>query len=339
MTRREFFLAAPLTPMLMGAANTGARLGVDLFSVRSQKWTPIESLDYCARLGAKLVHFSEIRFLGSLDDENLRQVRAHANKLDISVEIGMRSCCPTSKMFDPKLGTAEEQLIRMLNAARTIGSPIVRTVLGSTADRDPIERHIESTVRVLKGVRSRAMDLGVKIAIENHAGDMQARELKVLIESAGKEFVGVCLDSGNPLWTLEDPHLTLETLSPYVLTAHFRDSAVWRVPEGAAVAWVRMGEGNVEIGEYIAKFRRMCPDRAITHETIVTGPRVFPYLDAKFWEPYRNQPAWEFARFLKIAEQGKPRLPFPALQGVAAQVREREDLEASFSFTRNILNL
>ena len=129
--------------MLMGAADAGARLGVDLFSVRSQRWTPIEYLDYCARLGAKLVHFSEIRFLGSLDDENLRQVRDHAKKLDISVEIGMRSCCPTSKMFDPKLGTAEEQLIRMLNAARTIGSPIVRTVLGSAADRDPIERLAE----------------------------------------------------------------------------------------------------------------------------------------------------------------------------------------------------
>jgi hypothetical protein len=78
--------------------------------------------------------------LGSLDDENLRQVRAHAKKLDISVEIGMRSCCPTSKMFDPEFGTAEEQLIRMLNAARTIGSPIVRTVLGSAADRDPTVR-------------------------------------------------------------------------------------------------------------------------------------------------------------------------------------------------------
>lgn len=339
MTRRGFLLTAPLTPMLMGAAETGARLGVDLFSVRSQRWTPTESLDYCARLGAKLVHFSEIRFLGSLDDENLRQVKAHAKKLDISIEIGMRSCCPTSKMFDPKLGTAEEQLIRMLNAAHTIGSPIVRTVLGSAADRDPIERHIESTVRVLKNVRSRAMDLGIKIAIENHAGDMQARELKSLIESAGKEFVGVCLDSGNPLWTLEDPHLTLETLAPYVLTAHFRDTAVWRVPEGAAVAWVRMGEGNVGIGDYITKFRRLCPERTITHETIVTGSRIFPYFDPKFWEPYRNQPAWEFARFLKIAEQGKPRAPLPALQGAAAQAREREDLEASFAFTRNILNL
>src|SRR5258708_37184322 len=127
MTRRGFLMTTPVTPMLLGAEDTGARLGVDLFSLRSQKWTPIESLDYCARLGAKLVHFSEIRFLGSLDDENLCQVREHANKLGIGVEIGMRSCCPTSKMFDPKLGTAAEQLIRLLNAARSVGSPMVRT--------------------------------------------------------------------------------------------------------------------------------------------------------------------------------------------------------------------
>ena len=52
------------------------------------------------------------------------------------------------------------------------------------------------------------MDAGVRMAIENHAGDMQARELEGLIEAAGPEYVGVCLDSGNPVWTIEDPHLT-----------------------------------------------------------------------------------------------------------------------------------
>ena len=85
----------------------------------------------------------------------------------------------------------------------------------------------------LEEVRGRAAFLAG--AVENHAGDMQARELKTLIEGAGSDFVGVCLDSGNPLWTIEDPHLTLETLHPYVLTSHVRDSAVWKVPEGAAV--------------------------------------------------------------------------------------------------------
>ena len=106
------------------------------------------------------------------------------------------------------------------------------------------------------------MDSGLKIAIENHAGDMQARELKMLIEEAGKDFVGACLDSGNPLWAIEDPHLTLETLAPYVLTSHIRDTAVWRVPEGAAVQWVRMGDGNIGIDDYVRKYARTLPRHA-----------------------------------------------------------------------------
>jgi sugar phosphate isomerase/epimerase len=324
---------------MMLAADTNARVGVDLFSVRSQKWTPFESLDYCARLGAKLVHFSELQYLGSLDDANLQQVREHANKLGVAIEIGTRTCCPTSKSFDPKLGTGEEQMLRAINVARVTGSPIVRTFMGTSADRDPIERHMEAMARLLKSIRSRVMDLNIKIAIENHAGDMQARELKSLVEMAGKDYVGVCLDAGNPLWALEDPHLTLETLYPYVLTTHVRDTAVWRVPEGAAVAWVRMGDGNVGISEFVAKLRRLRPDLPVTLEIIVTNARVFPFLDEKFWDTYRNQPAWEFARFLKIAERGHPRDPLPPLRGDASLARERADLEASLTFTRNILNV
>jgi sugar phosphate isomerase/epimerase len=339
MTRRGFLTTVPMGAPLMYAADDSARLGVDLFSVRSQKWTPFESLDYCARLGAKLVHFSELQYLGSLDDANLMQVREHANKLGLAIEVGTRTCCPTSKSFDPKLGTPEEQMLRAINAARVTGSPIVRTFMGTSADRDPIERHMEAMAKLLKSMRARITDLNLKIAIENHAGDMQARELKSLVEMCGKDYVGVCLDAGNPLWALEDPHLTLETLYPYVLTTHCRDTAVWRVPEGAAVAWVRMGDGNVGITEYIAKLRRLRPDLPVTLEIIVTNARVFPYLDQKFWEPYRNQPAWEFARFLKIAEQGHPREPLPPLRGDAAQARERADLEASLIFTRNILNV
>ncbi len=317
------------------------RLGIDLFSIRSQGWTAFEYLDYCARWKARVVHFSEIRFLGSLDPEHLRKVRARAEQLGIEVEIGMRSICPSSTMFDPKQGSAEEQLGRMIDAARIIGSPIVRAVLGSMEDRKPpgIEGHIEDTVRVLRASRARVLDNGLKIAIENHAGDMQARELKTLVEEAGRDFVGVCLDSGNPLWTIEDPHLTLATLHPYVLTSHVRDSAVWRVKEGAAVSWVRMGEGNVGIDDYVAKYAELCPGRALSLEVIVTQPRIFAFEDPKFWDSYRRTPAWEFERFLAIAEKGSPRPKQEAVPRELARQREREDLEASLRYAYKLLGI
>jgi sugar phosphate isomerase/epimerase len=342
MTRREMIQMAASAPLaaLADAAPT-TRLGVDLYSLRSQNWTPIQLLDYCAERKAKVVHFSEVRFIGSLEPDNLRLVRAHAEKVGIEVEIGMTSICPTSKMFQASAGTAEEQLTRMIGAAVTVGSKIVRCVLGSSADRlpGPIETHIESAAKVLRNVRSKAVDSNIKIAIENHAGDMQGRELKSLIELAGPDFVGACIDSGNPLWTLEDPHVTLETLAPYALTSHLRDSAVWRVPEGAAVSWVRMGEGNVDIDGFVRKYATLCPGRALSIESIVMGPRIYPFRDPKFWDAYRKVVAWEFERFLEIADRGKPRPAEPRLDQESARRKEREDLDASLQYAAKLLGV
>jgi sugar phosphate isomerase/epimerase len=340
MKRREFLaIGAAIPAAVMADTYENVKLGIDLFSLRAQKWTAFEALDYCAARKVQVVHFSEIRFIGNLEPDHLRKVRAKAEQLGLEVEIGMRSICPTSKMFDPKQGTAEEQLGRMIDSAHIVGSKIVRAVLGSGEDRvkpGPIEARITDTVQVLKNVRSKAKDNNVKIAIENHAGDMQARELKMLIEEAGPDFVGVCLDSGNPLWTIEDPHLTLDVLHPYVLTSHVRDSAVWRVPQGAAVTWVQMGRGNVDIEGYVKKYVELCPGCAVSLESILLGPRVLPFKDPSFWDAFRKTPAWEFERFLAIAENGKPYQEEAWEKGDEAK-REREALDESLGYLKKIL--
>ncbi len=347
MRRRDFVtctaaaMGIPATTEARQASASEGRpvkLGIDLFSLRSLKWSPIEYLDYAKKQGAEVVHFSEVRFIGSLEPDNLRRVRAHANSLGLEVEIGMKSICPSSKMFDPAQGTAEEQLGRMLVSAEIVGSKIVRAVLGSADDRrpGPIEAHIHDMTKVLRNVKSQATDRGLKIAIENHAGDMQARELKMLIEEAGPDFVGVCLDSGNPLWTLEDPHLTLETLHPYVLTSHVRDSMVWKTPTGAAVTWVQMGRGNVGIDTYVKRYAELCGGRALSLESIVFGPRVLPYRKPEFWDAYRATPAWEFARFLEIAERGTPYRDEP-WEAKDEPERQRAALEESLSYTKRLL--
>jgi sugar phosphate isomerase/epimerase len=292
-----------------------APLGLDTYSLRAQGWTAFQQLDFCAAHGVRVAHFSEPRLIGSLEPAHLERVRAHADTLGIALEIGMLSICPTSGIFDPAQGTADEQLARVVDAAVIAGSPLVRCVLGNTFDRRTpggIERHIEETLKVLHRVRSRAVDSGVKIAVENHSGDMQARELRMLVEAAGTDYVGVCIDSGNASWALEDPHLTLETLAPYVLTSHMRDSAVWNSPEGVVAQWTRMGEGNVDLARYIRTYIDKCPGRAVSLELIMHRQRAFDYRDPEFWSAYRSTPAWEFARFLARAERGEPRPPVDA---------------------------
>lgn len=339
MLRRDFLaasVAAPLVP------SSPIKLGADLFSLRTQGWSAFEHLDYCAKQGVGTVHFSEIRFLGSLDDDHVKKVGERARALGIELEIGMRSICPTSTAFDPKQGTAEEQLIRMLRAAELAGSKLVRAFLGTMADRKTpggIEARIADAVKVLRAVRPRAEDMGLKIAIENHAGDMQARELKTLIEGAGPGVIGACYDSGNPCWVLEDPHVTLETLAPYILTSHIRDSYLYNDENGTQVAWTRSGEGNVNIGGLMKRFVELCPGKAMSLEVIVTGSRSFAWRKPEFWDGYRNVPAADFARFLNLAAAGTPRASRPPVAKEQAAQLEREDFEASLRWTRSFLGV
>src|SRR3954468_18545277 len=144
------------------------RLGLDMFSLRSQAWTPFEQLDFAARWGARVAHYSEVRLLGGLDPDHLRRVRAHADALGIELELGMLSICPSAGIFDAARGTADAQIAAMLPAAHVLGSPFVRCVIGRLEDRwsnGGIEARIEDAVAVLRSVRSRLTDAGLRLAV------------------------------------------------------------------------------------------------------------------------------------------------------------------------------
>src|SRR3954454_15899962 len=131
-----------------------------MFSLRSQGWSAFAQLDFAARWGAEVAHYSEVRLLGGLEPDHLRRVKAHADALGIDLELGMLSICPGSGIFDASKGSAAEQIAAMLPAARILGSPVVRCVLGTLDDRrrpGGIEARIEETVGVLKSVRSRVL--------------------------------------------------------------------------------------------------------------------------------------------------------------------------------------
>ncbi len=214
----------------------------------------------------------------------------------------------------------------------------MRVLVGSATERPEIARHLENTRQVLKTMRPRILDSGVKLALENHNGDMQAREIKAFIEDVGNDILGVCLDSGNPLVVMEDPHLTLELLGPYAATTHIRDTAVWRVPEGVAVRWVNMGQGNVDIDGWLRKFVRMRPDLPVTFENLPSAtPRIIPVFDPETYQYFPKMPAADLARYVALAERGKPVPAPPPDPGKSRGQQQCADLEACLPYTRKLL--
>jgi sugar phosphate isomerase/epimerase len=288
------------------------RLGIDSFSLRSQGWDAFQIMDYAAGLGLDNVHFSEGEHLGGLDPAGLRQVREHADRLGITLEVGMRSFNRLAGTFDASLGTGEEQLIAMIDAATIVSSPIVRCFVGMADDRlrvPPVEL-IEETIRTLRAVASRAEDANVAIAVENHGmGDLLAEELRDVIETVGSSHVRVCFDSGNPLYAAEDAVYAAEILAPYTVSTHLRDTRVWLADAGAYVQWAPAGRGSVDLRRIVELLMEVSPDIPIDLEVITGGgPKLIDYRNpgSELWTLYPDMKASSFARFLTVAGQGEP---------------------------------
>jgi len=322
------------------------KLGFDNFSLRAWSWKAGQFLDYAAAQKLDVMFFSDLGVYESLDDTYLKELKAKAEGLGLGIHVGTFSICPTSKSLTTKYGTPEEHLTLAIRIARTLGSPVVRCVLGSGEDRKVeggIERQIESTIKVLKSVRSRALDAGVKIAVENHAGDMQAWELVTLIEAAGKDFVGATMDSGNAAWTLEDPLVNLEILGPYAVTTGIRDTAVWETADGAMAQWAAIGEGNTDWQAYVSRFAQLCPQTPFLLEILSEWGRPVAYLKDDFWKPFPKVRAREFARFVAFAKRGRPKEPYKVPPGKDRKEADKEfqkaELERSLKYCREVLGL
>jgi len=364
MNRRGFLLAASgaAVAAASGKAVAGAspapsdpiprlRLGIDCFSLHGYGWKAVRLLDYAASLRLDAIQ-ANIPDFESLDDGYLRTVKEHAERVGVAIEPGINAICPLSRVWNAKRQKSPTEHLRVgLRLAKALGARAVKCYLGNAADRHgsvPIPTLMEATIRSLRTVRSEALDAGVKFALENH-GDLLAREVKTIIEEAGADFVGCCLDTGNPVTLGEDPLLTLEVLGQYTVTTHIRDSAVYEHPRGAAYQWVALGDGCIDFQAFVARFRELCPQAPLLLE-IITGspPHVLAYLEPGYWKAFPDMPAADFARFLALAKKGRPFAGTmlvtpgenqPSEYQAALKHQKRVDLERSIAYAKRTLDV
>jgi 3-oxoisoapionate decarboxylase len=315
------------------------KLGIDSYSLRSQGWDPFRLLEYAAEVGLDGVQFSEApRELASFEPDYLGELRARAEGLGLYLEVGMGSFCRYASNFEAARGSGEAQLAAMIEVAVAVGSPVVRCFLGASPDREgpiPLRQKIDEAVRTLRAVRQRALAAGVKIGVENHSGDLQARELLGLILAAGTEFVGACLDTGNPLWAAEDPHLAVEMLAPYAVTTQVRDGRAWLTPSGAEAVWTPMGEGALDLEVICRRLAEQAPAVRLNLEIITgTGSRALDFYEPDFWTRFPTTSAADFARFIRLAVRGAPYEREMAVVRRGEQVSE----ETSRAFARQQLD-
>jgi hypothetical protein len=325
-------------------------MGINTYCLRAMRWKDIQLIDYADGLKMDAVFLQDSLDPQAMEPSHWRQVHDYVTEKRLHIETGTGAVLPKSPAeFDASVRNLQQAVQR----AKAIGSPIVRCLHASDREHlppGPVEQHIETMIKLLRAVRSQAMDAGVKYAIENHK-DLLSFEMKQVIEGAGKEFVGSYLDTGNPVFVMEDPMTTLEHLGPLAVTVHLRDSVIYDTPRGIAVQWVPLGEGVIDFPAFLSRLRQLASGVHVYIKPI-TGrpPQILPVYDPAFWKAYPDSRAGEFARFLALAKKGQPYerhmviedlagRPMPEAFLPAVQFQQREHMERSVEYAKKKLDL
>lgn len=324
-------------------APSGPRLalGLDAHSLRGMRWQARQLIDYAGLQKLDAVLFNTLKPFESLEPSHLLRLKDAAAARGMRIYIGVGSIAEGSTTFSREHGSAEDLLALGVRVAAAVGSPVVNCRIGAFPDRSTpggIEARGEELVRVIKAVRRRAQDAGVKFAIENHAGDLRSEELLQLVEAAGTDVTGVMLDPGNAVWAMEDPMRQLELLGSQVLCTSVRDWMVWETPAGATFQWTAIGEGLMDVPAFVAQMAKLCPAAPLNLEIISNSPRPIPFLQREHWRVYPTLRAASIVDFLALCRRGRPlevaKPPAGVEQRKFDQDHQRHELERSISYLR-----
>jgi sugar phosphate isomerase/epimerase len=324
-------------------------LGFNTYSVRAMRWHDLPLLEYGASLKLDAVYLQDSLDPANNDPAHWKQLKEAAARLGLELHGGDAGALP--KIADGLPATIE-RMREGIRHAVGIGSKLVRfRVAGDRASMPPgpVEKTMETMIQTLRSVRSEAVDAGVKFAIENHK-ELYCWQTRQVIDAAGKEFVGSYLDTGNPVFVMEDPLATVETLGPVAVMLHLRDSVVYESRNRIAVQWVPLGEGVVDFKTIIARAREVCPPISVYNKPI-TGrpPQILPIYDPEFMQKWRDMRASDLARFLALAKRGRPYEGHMVIEDVpgkppepiaaALQYQQRNHMERGVEYARKVLDL
>ncbi len=194
-------------------------------------------LEKAVTSGINLVQIADNLPIEKLSDEDLELLVDFAAEKGISIEMGGRGLTP-------------QHTLRCLDIAAIINSPILRMVI-DTLDFTPSIPDIKAIIKdLIPELRSRK----IRLAIENH-DRLKAREFEDIIQSAGSEWIGICLDSVNSMGAGEGFETVSDILIPYTFNLHVKDFAIFRTPHkmGLIIEGRPAGKGMLNIPDLIRR--------------------------------------------------------------------------------------
>lgn len=170
-----------------------------------QPLSAIGLLEKAKALGVKVVQIADNLPLEDLTDAELGELKQFALDAGIRIEVGTK-------------GIEPEHMLRFLEIAQMLGSPVVRTLPAIFGERVPIQ----DVERQLSQVLDAYQTAGVMMVLENQEA-YRADEYADMMARVNHPNLQVCLDLANALGAMEGPEHVMSRLGPHCANFHFKD--------------------------------------------------------------------------------------------------------------------
>jgi sugar phosphate isomerase/epimerase len=155
---------------------------------------------------------------------------------------------------------AVQDLRSWMELAHRWSIPLLRIVGGypTLRGQEPLETQIRRLATILREISLEAMDLGITIAIENHA-DFTPLELQALIQETGSGNLRALLDFGNCIRLGADLIPSIRSLASLIVAVHLRDLVVLPQSIGNPQAFwptAPLGHGSLDIAGALQELYR-----------------------------------------------------------------------------------
>ncbi|ASR35834.1 sugar phosphate isomerase [Prauserella marina] len=196
-------------------------------------------LEQTRELGVDVFQICDHPPLEQLSTVELRELRAAARDLGVTLELGTR-------------GVRPGHLRHYLDLAEALDVTLVRGMLYSATDRPTLAEATEWLREAMPGYAER----GVTLALETYE-QVTSADLVDVVEAVGSDHLGICLDPANCVANLEHPRQVVETTARHVANLHVKDFDFARQPGwvGFTLSGCKLGEGRLDYGAMIERVR------------------------------------------------------------------------------------
>lgn len=248
-------------------------------------------IDLAAGSGLSWVELP-VRLMGDTSDDALDSLRDYAE------DRGIRFVVAGGQV-------SAGGLLEDLHVAARLGAPAVRCTLSGIlcGDRRRMEGgwagHLGRCAADLDQLVPQAERLGVAIAMENHQ-DACSADLLALCRRFESRFLGITLDTGNPLAVMEEPLEFAGRVAPYLRHAHLKDYRIHPAPNGFRLVRCALGEGVVDFPALFRLFDRQEWPVTRNIEMAALQARLIPILEPTWWDEHPSRDAREILPALSL---------------------------------------